>query len=103
MSDNLKPGLGTIFSVVAATPATNDLAGYDALTLVPVGEVTDIPESGDSYDVISHVPLATGVTAKYHGANNPGSMTLPLALDNDDAGQAILRAAKDSKERITFS
>ena len=103
MADNLKPGLGTVFAASAATPATEDVAGYAALTYTDVGEITEIPESGESFEVVTHVPLATGLTAKYHGANNAGSLTIPMALDNADAGQAILKAALASKSRISFS
>jgi hypothetical protein len=102
MSDDLSPGIGTILSVVAAVPATNDDAGFGALTLVPVGEITEVPEYGPTSEVVTHVPLATGITAKYHGAINMGSITVPLAIDRADAGQVILRAAEVSRDRISF-
>ena len=84
---------GVSFSVVAETPATPDVAGFEALTFVEVGEVTDVPEYGASASVVEHMPLATGVVEKYKGFINFGSMSVSLGRDVDDAGQALLKAA----------
>lgn len=81
---------GTLLAVVAAQPATVDAAGFGALTFVNVGEVTDLPEYGASAEVVTHQPLATGITEKYKGFINNGSMSVSLARDADDAGQAVL-------------
>ena len=102
MSDDLKPGLGTVFAISATLPATPNEAGYSALTWVTVGEVTDIPTFGPSHEVVTHTPLATGVTAKYHGAKNNGSLTIPMALDPTDTGQIALKAALANRARVAF-
>jgi len=102
MSDNLSPGLGTTIAVSAALPATDNVAGYGALTFTTIGEVTDIPSFGPEHDVVTHVPLATGLTAKYHGSKNTGSLTVPMALDRTDDGQTALKDALSSKDRIAF-
>ena len=81
---------GTLFAVVAAEPATVDAAGFGALTFVNVGELTDLPEYGANAEVVTHNPLATGITEKYKGFINNGSMSLSLGRDADDAGQIIL-------------
>jgi hypothetical protein len=81
---------GTLFAVVAAEPATVDAAGFGALTFVNVGELTDLPEYGANAEVVTHNPLATGITEKYKGFINKGSMSLSLGRDADDAGQQIL-------------
>ena len=83
---------GTILSVVAEEPATIDAAGFDALTLVEVGEITDIPEYGPNAQVVEHNPLKTGVTEKYKGFINNGSTSLQMAQDSSDAGQVIFSA-----------
>lgn len=102
MSDNLQPGLGTFMSVSATLPATYDETGYEALTPSKIGEITDVPSYGPQHDVVSHVPLETGITAKFHGAKNNGSITVPMALDKADAGQVILKAGLASKARHAF-
>lgn len=102
MSDALKPGLGTTLAVSATLPATQTDAAYAALTWTTVGEVTDIPSFGPAHEVVTHVPLATGVTAKYHGALNTGSITVPMALNPADTGQVALKTALSNKARIAF-
>ena len=102
MSDALKPGLGTTLQLSAVLPATQTDAAYAALTWLTVGEVTDIPSFGPAHEVVTHVPLATGVTAKYHGALNNGSITVPMALNPADTGQVALKTALANKTRIAF-
>lgn len=102
MSDNLTPGLGTTIAISATLPANENQAGYEALTFIAIGEVTEIPEFGAAHDVVSHVPLATGITAKYHGAKNNGSIALPMALDRTDTGQTALKTALAGKDRVAF-
>lgn len=81
---------GTLLAVVAAEPATVDAAGFGALTFVNVGEVTDLPEYGASAEVVTHQPLATGITRKYKGFINNGSMSVSVGYSSDDAGQNVL-------------
>lgn len=82
----------TILSVSAATPATFDSVGYAALTFTEVKEVTTVPAYGPTRQVVNHEPLATGVTEKYGGFINYGSVTVDGAYDSVDAGQSLLRA-----------
>jgi hypothetical protein len=83
---------GVKLYVSAATPATFDAVGYAALTWVEVKEVTTIPEYGPQAQVVTHEPLATGVTEKFGGFINYGSLAVEGAFDASDAGQIILRA-----------
>jgi len=98
----LTQGIGGFLSVAAATPATFDAAGYVALTFTKVGGTTEIPEFGAVHAVNEFTPLETGITDKFHGAKNYGSITLPLGYDTADAGQIILLAALASKAAISF-
>lgn len=104
MADNLTIGLGTKIAVSSTLPATNDLAGYKAAGMVytVVGEVAEIPSFGAEHETVTFTALADGVTRKYHGSVNYGSMTLPMALDADDAGQIKLKTALSSKARVAF-
>ena len=83
---------GTLLGVSAASPATYNQAGYEALTFTDVGELIDLPEYGPSVQVVESNPLATGITEKFNGFINYGSLSLGLDLDLDDAGQTILEA-----------
>ena len=84
---------GTILYISAAQPTTYDVAGYTALTWVPVGEIVDSGEFGRKYVSVKHNPVATRGTQKFKGSYDEGSMPLKMALDNDDAGQVLLHAA----------
>lgn len=81
----------TTLRIAAATPATFDEVGYAALSFTEVKEVTTIPAYGATRQVVTHEPLATGVTEKYGGFINYGSVAVEGAYDSADAGQALLR------------
>lgn len=83
---------GVQLAVVAALPATNDATGYAALAWVTVGEVIDLPAYGPEVQVVTSEPLATGITQKFNGFINYGSVSMGLEQDLDDAGQVILEA-----------
>mgnify|MGYP000122183728 CR=1 FL=1 len=84
------------------TPDSEALADYKSLSYSKVGEITDIPQYGASHDVMEHIPLEMGITRKFHGAKNNGSLKVPMAVDPTDPGQAVLKAALASRSRIAF-
>jgi len=93
---------GTIISIVKTAPATFDAAGYAALTFVEIGEVTDIPDFGREFELITHKPLASRGTVKKKGNFNEGSIDLKLGLNTDDAGTVLLKAAAESDDDYSF-
>lgn len=97
---------GTIISISASTPATFDAAGYQASlissSLFPIGEITDGGDHGRVYAKVEHKPIATRGVQKFKGSFDEGSKTLQLALDNDDAGQVLAKAALLSDNNYTF-
>lgn len=92
---------GTIISIGAA-PATYDQAGFDAVSVDEIGEVTDAGEYGKVYNLVTHNPLATRGTQKFKGSYNNGSVTLQIAQDETDAGQIAATAAADSDDSFTI-
>lgn len=92
---------GLILSVVADTPATEDAVGYEALTYQEIGEVVSVGEYGASQQVVNHEPLKTGITEKYKGFTNFGSVTVEMGRDASDAGQAALAAGSTGAEKFT--
>lgn len=98
----VQESIGTTISISAAVPATYDAAGYGALTFTEIGEITEVPSFGGEASTVEHTPLKTGITEKFHGAINYGSMTVPLGLDISDAGQVIVNAEFVSKTRSAF-
>lgn len=83
--------VGTRISVSAGSPATYDVTGFAAKTYSLVGEASEIPAFGAVAALATHTPLATGVVAKRRGSVNYGSVTIPMALSEDDTGQGILK------------
>ena len=90
---------GTLFAIVAASPATLDAAGFGALTYENVGEVTDVAEIGSDTAVVEHKPLATGVVEKFKGFINYGSSSVSFAKDSSDAGQAVMQSGADGANK----
>jgi hypothetical protein len=92
---------GMTISIAAATPATNDKAGYDALTFTVIGEVISIGEYGATQEEVTHTPLTSGIVQKFKGATNNGSLSIEMGHDLSDAGQALLLAASDGAAKFT--
>lgn len=93
---------GTILAVSIAAPATEDLAGFTALTYTPVAEVTDMGSLGKTFTKVTHNPVADRKTYKYKGSYDNGALALKLAKAISDAGQKILRDASDEDENLSF-
>lgn len=97
---------GATIAISAVLPATDDAAGYAALTWALIGEATDLGEFGREYATVTHNPVASRRTIKRKGSFNDGTMALQLAIDRDDAGQIIVKSAVASDAnhaiRITY-
>jgi len=99
----IQTSAGTTLGVVAALPATYDEAGFDALTFLTVGEITEIPAFGSVYNLITHSPLGERRVVKRKGSVNDGTLTLNFAADADDAGQTALKTAHTSDTEISVA
>lgn len=93
---SIKSVAGTTLKISAGVPATFDGTGYAALSYTTVGEITDLGEFGRVYNVIKHNPIGSRGTAKRKGSYDEGALNLKLALDTDDAGQILCKAAAAS-------
>lgn len=93
---------GTIISISAAQPATFDATGYAALSWTPIAEITDGGDHGREYAVVTHMPISSRGVQKFKGSFNEGTKSLQLALDNDDAGQVLAKAALLSDNDYSF-
>lgn len=86
----------------AALPATENEAGYEALTFVECGYITDIPGFGESYNINSINILGSGLVIKAKGSCDPGTIAVPMARTPADPGQAILDLAKGDMRTFSF-
>ncbi|WP_282076307.1 hypothetical protein [Epibacterium ulvae] len=105
MSDKLAPGIGTIVYVSTTLPAADTVAGYEAIedvNWIKLGHLSEVPEFGPESSEVNFTPLDTGVVSKYHGEENNGSVTFPLGMDRTDAGQRLVKDARENKARIAF-
>jgi len=94
---------GSRLFVSAGLPATYNKAGFEALTFTEVGAVTEIPQFGKIYNVVTHLPLGSRQTIKRKGSYDNGDIDVPYAFDvDDDAGQVILEGAVDSDASFSF-
>ena len=93
---------GLTLAVTASQPATQDSAGYGALSYDDVGEITTIGEYGKQFNLVTHNPIADPKTNKFKGSYDNGSLSMELAIDTADTGQGILDAAVDSNSDYTF-
>lgn len=65
-----------VYVAVGQTPATNDKAGYDALTWTLIPDVTSIGTLGGQNSVIQHIPVDDAFVYKVAGSTNYGTLEL---------------------------
>lgn len=94
---------GTSLGISITLPATEDEAGYDALTFNSVGEIYDIGEYGRVYTEITTDPLANRRTGKYKGNYNEGSPTFSVYRDASDVGQVDCKTALAMDDNVAFA
>lgn len=92
----------TTLRLTASQPATYDAAGYNALSTTLVGEVTTIGDFGREFNLVTHNPIDKRGTVKLKGSFNEGSLSIAGALDTDDAGQILMKAASGSDNDYSF-
>lgn len=98
---------GTKLNVTATAPATQDVAGYDALSdFKEVGEITDFGELGRVFNEVTHNPVGNRATFKFKGSYNDGTLTLQMAQAtrgaHTDDGQNLLDTAVNSDNDYYF-
>lgn len=99
----VKTSAGSSISIDPALPATNDDAGFEALTdFELIGEVESIGAFGTEYNEVTFTALDNRRVRKFKGSYNPGTIALTAGLDNADTGQAAIQAALDVDDDVSF-
>ncbi len=93
---------GSALALSVASPATQDLAGYSALTYTEVGGIEKLGAIGATFPEIEFTPLK-GETDVHKGTPNYGSIPASAAYDAADAGQTLLRTAADDATSKLYS
>lgn len=93
---------GSTLAICAALPATEDAAGYGALTFVEIGQIEKLGAIGATYNKVEFKPLK-GPVQKHKGSVDYGSIQPSMAMDETDAGQALMRTAADDATSKLYS
>lgn len=86
---------GGMIIAIGPAPATVDLAGFQAVAVEDIGEVTDIGAIGKIWNSASHNPLATSQVIEKKTSYNLQHPELTLALDEENQGQIDADVAND--------
>jgi len=92
-------------SAVSGAPATEDSAGYGALTYTAIGAVSSFGEVGPQSAINTFELIGADAVAKRPGAIDFGefSVTCWAVADGDDDGQALLRTAAEAASKTIHS
>lgn len=93
---------GTTIAISAGVPATQDVAGYGALTYTTIGGVEQIGAIGANTAKVEFQPLA-GPKEKHKGSTDYGSLQPNMAHDKSDAGQTLLRTACEPDNNALYA
>ena len=101
MTDKLT-NIGTELHVSAALPATDNVAGYEALTFTEVLGVATVPEFGPVYEMVTANDVKDGVTQKAHGGVDYGGGSVSYRIIEADAGQGIFKSAMAAQDYVSI-
>lgn len=93
---------GTIVSVSAGVPATYDSTGFAALSYTAVGEVSNLGDTGRTYEDVSYNTLGERGTVHLKGTFDEPETTFEMIADRSDAGQIIVKSASTSDADFAF-
>lgn len=93
--------IGTSVAIATGAPATNDKAGYEALTWVVVNGIIEAPTFATNHADIEVPDLATGFTTALKGAESGVDSSIVWRTIASDNGQAAVIAA--AATRGTYS
>jgi len=88
--------------VAAAKPATDDQAGYEALTFTEVEGVVNIGEFGDNSEDVTATRLKDGRTEHFNGAKDGGEIQVQAISNASDPGQIIVKAGSGTNTTHSF-
>jgi len=92
--------IGKTIYVAAAAPATNDTAGFEALTWVKANGVITLPQLGVTHSMIDVPDLQSGFTSAVKGAGQGVDTTATFRQVDGDAGQEDVMTAANSQDGI---
>ncbi|MGW8190160.1 hypothetical protein [Sphingomonas hankookensis] len=98
----LQTGAGSSIAISVAAPATQDAAGYAALTYTEAGNCEKIGTIGATFAKTDFQPLK-GAKQKLKGSADYGSVQPGFACDDTDAGQTLFKTAADDETNKLYA
>ena len=93
---------GVVVYVLASTPATRDLTGFQALTYTAIiGELSKWSGGGDEAKEIENSRIS-GRTTSMNGGVKHSPVDFEYAYEATDPGQVILRANANNNTFLSF-
>jgi hypothetical protein len=89
--------------VSATLPATNDAAGFVALSWTKIGELTDLGSVlGRAYNTSKHAPIDTAQQIEKKASYTLPKADMMVGWDDLDAGQVIINTGANSNSFYSF-
>lgn len=89
---------------ICATAQADDLnlAGFEALTWVEIGNVVTLPDFGVTDNIVSQDYIGTDVSQKQKGFRMASDTEIVVGRDYEDTGQDALRTAAGTRFNYAF-
>lgn len=93
--------IGDVVYIADGIPATNDAAGFEALSWVKVEGVQTNPKFGLTHNIIEVPDLPTGLTIGEKGAAQGTETPMTFREVPGDAGRTLLKSLAQDPEGLT--
>lgn len=103
IEDSVFLGIGQTNGVSLTLPATDDAAGYGALTFTNIAGITDPGNIGGTAPIATANPLDVDYVVKGVGQFDYGSPSMMMLKVEADAGQDILKGLFDGANKRTLA
>jgi hypothetical protein len=94
---------GATIGASATLPATDDVAGYAALSFTNIGQVIDAGQApSKTYNIVTTSPIDSRRVEKIKGAYDVGTANLIVNVKKNDTGQIALLTALELDVNYAF-
>lgn len=93
---------GAIIEVAVGEPATNDAAGFKAMTWVQVVGVVNFGEWGDTENDVTEPLLSAGRVIHTNGVSDGGEATIAIQYRDADAGADVIRDNSGGNQLVSI-
>lgn len=87
--------IGTLVAIAPGAPATNNQAGFEALSFTNIAGMVSVGELGDDQELITVPDLTIGRNISIKGAKTGTNIPINYRNVAGDAGQALVKSESD--------